>query len=656
MVQQVYTKIRFGDNLPLTLSSHTVGSSFVLYLHCYLNEGMKILVFGAGPLGSLMAVRLHEAGYDVLVLARGNRLTELEEHGIVIQEEGADDTEIADVKVVESLDADDNYDLVLVVMGEHQAVHILDMLARNEHIPTFLFMGNNVNGSTEMVRALGKERVMLGFPYTGGKREGHVMRVLPINEDNQYTIPIGEVDGTIRPRTREVAAILEDMRGYNVDIRTDMENWLKYHVALLMSGLVPALYAADTKMKRLGETRDLLVLAVRATKEALRGLRKAGYSPSPPIVRSFEYIPEPICVWATGWLMRKEYAKISVEGHARDGRDEMTYLFTELRGIIDQASTETDALDQLSSYYDSDSRPYPEGKRDISMKWGGLVAPVIGIGVLALVLRRLRSKSTPENVIERTSTDVYYEVSGPEDATAVVFTHGFALNRETWQEQFAPLSETYRVVSWDMPGCGNSAALSEPTQFDVASRNILAVLDEEGIDEVVLVGQSMGSLLNQYIAYHHPDRIRALVHVGGFPLHEGFAEPLLKLMRIHVWLLRRMPEQLLYDVFGRFVAHTSDGQKYAKHASARTGKENMVSLERELLKDIDDRIPEQPEHPQLIVVGEHEYVHLRKKAKAWHETLPNSEYTTVPDAGHIANHDNPTAFNEILFSFLETLD
>lgn len=329
---------------------------------------MKILVFGAGPLGSLKAARLHEAGYDVHLLARGQRLADLKEHGIVIQEEGADGREVAHVTVVESFEPDDDYDLVLVVMGEHQAVKILDTLAENEHVPTFLFMGNNVSGPDELVRALGEERVMLGFPYPGGKRDGHVMQVLPINEENRYTIPIGEVDGTIRPRTRQVAAVLEDMRGYDVEIWTDMENWLKYHAALLMSGLVPTLYAADTSMKRMGETRDLLVLAVRATKEALRGLRAAGYAPSPPIVRIFEYVPEPICVWTIGRLMRNEYAKISVEGHARDGREEMRYLFDGLRSIIDETDVKTDAIDQLAPYYDPDTSPYPEDKRELSMQ------------------------------------------------------------------------------------------------------------------------------------------------------------------------------------------------------------------------------------------------------------------------------------------------
>jgi pimeloyl-ACP methyl ester carboxylesterase/ketopantoate reductase len=617
---------------------------------------MRILVFGAGPLGSLKAARLHEAGHDVTLLARGQRLEDLKEHGIVLQEEGADRKEVAHVPVVESFKPDDDYDLVLVVMGEHQAVQALDTLAENEYVSTFLFMGNNVNGSDKIVRELGKERVMLGFPYPGGKRDGHVMRVLPINENNTYKIPIGEVDGVIRPRTRRVADVLGSMRGYEVDVRTDMENWLKYHVALLISGLVPSLYAADVEMKRLGETRDLLVLSVRATKEALQGLRTAGYSPSPRVVRGFEYIPEPICVWAIGWLMRTEYAKISIEGHTRAGREEMTYLFDGLLSIIERSGGNTEAMEQLATYFDPDTPPYPKGKRDIPMKWGGVVAPAIGVGALAVAFRRLRSKSTAAPSAKHEYGDVQHEVVGPEDATAVVFTHGFALDRETWREQVATLSESYRVLSWDLPGCGDSADLSDPARFDVASQNLLAVLDDEGIDQAVLVGQSMGSLLSQYIAYHHPDRVRALVHVGGFPLHEGFSDRTIKLMGLHVWALKRMPEQLLYDVFGRFVAQSSDARAYARRASARTGKENMVSLERGLLSDLGDGIPELTEHPQLVVVGEDEYFWLRKKAKEWDKKLLNSEYETVPDAGHLANHDNPAAFNEILSLFLESLD
>jgi len=48
---------------------------------------MKILVFGAGPLGSVFAARLHEAGHIVHLLARGRRLQDLRQQGVAEAEE-----------------------------------------------------------------------------------------------------------------------------------------------------------------------------------------------------------------------------------------------------------------------------------------------------------------------------------------------------------------------------------------------------------------------------------------------------------------------------------------------------------------------------------------------------------------------------------------
>ncbi|MEJ6951490.1 ketopantoate reductase family protein [Natronospora cellulosivora (SeqCode)] len=334
---------------------------------------MKILVFGAGSLGSLMAARLHEAGQDVSLLARGQRLEDLKKHGIVIREKGSEELEVAQVNIVEKFEPDDYYDLVMIVMRKNHADKILDDLAKNNKVPVFLFMGNNAEGPEEMIQVFGKERLMLGFPLPGGHRDGHLVEVLPVNEKKKYTIPLGEVDGKVRDRTRDIANTLSTMRGFKVQIRKDMINWLKYHVALLMSGFVPAIYAADINMKRLGETRDLIVLAVRATKEAIRGLRKSGIPTSPPVVRVIEYIPEPLLVGLIGWMMRKEFAKSSVEGHPRDARDEMTYLYDELMSIIDKKNVKTDAIDELSKYYDPNTPSYPEGKRELSLKWGGIL-------------------------------------------------------------------------------------------------------------------------------------------------------------------------------------------------------------------------------------------------------------------------------------------
>ncbi len=67
---------------------------------------MKILVFGAGVLGSVYAARLHEAGHDVRILARGRRLAEIRQHGIVLEELRSGQHLDAGVPAVESLDPD----------------------------------------------------------------------------------------------------------------------------------------------------------------------------------------------------------------------------------------------------------------------------------------------------------------------------------------------------------------------------------------------------------------------------------------------------------------------------------------------------------------------------------------------------------------------
>lgn len=312
---------------------------------------MKTLIFGAGPLGTLMAARLNEAGEDVTLLARGKRLEDLKEYGAIINIEGTEIEEVEKVKVVDSFKPDDYYDLVIIAMRKNHADLIISDLAKNKNVPTYLFMGNNAAGPEALINALGKDRVMLGFPYPGGHREDPKVVVLKIDEKKQYKIPVGEVDGEIRPRTEDVAELLRKMRGYKVEIRTDMVYWLKYHAAMLMSGFVPAIYASGIDMKKLGNDKELLYDAMKATKEAIKALELSGIPPSPKVIKVFKYIPNFLMVALIGWMMRKEFAKSSVEGHPRDARDEMEYIYKELMTNIDRNKVDIPSIDKLSKYY-----------------------------------------------------------------------------------------------------------------------------------------------------------------------------------------------------------------------------------------------------------------------------------------------------------------
>jgi 2-dehydropantoate 2-reductase len=336
---------------------------------------MRTLIYGAGPLGSLIAARLHAAGQDVSLLARRQRLADLRTHGVVL--EAADGRrEVQHVPVVEEYTQDDRYDLVVVVMRKNQALQILANLDDNPHADTILFLMNNPAGPSGLVRVLGADRVMSGFPTMGGYREGHVMHVVTLPF---MSLPIGEVDGRVTARTLRVAAVLNAMRDKRVKIRTDMDAWLVTHVSGLMALL--GVYAADLDPGRFARTRDAIVLGLRARQEAMRAQQACGIPISPRYFHALPWIPEPMALATVRAVATSSTMKTGLFGHAAAARDEIQHLLGEFRGRVAGSGVPTPALDALSAYVAHEEHPMPDGSRQLPLRWGGVLA--LG-GALAL--------------------------------------------------------------------------------------------------------------------------------------------------------------------------------------------------------------------------------------------------------------------------------
>ncbi|MEW5873053.1 MAG: 2-dehydropantoate 2-reductase N-terminal domain-containing protein [Chloroflexota bacterium] len=363
----------------------------------------KLLVYGAGPLGSLFAARLQAAGHEVTLLARGQRLEQLRQHGLVLINAENEEQTVTQVQLVERLDPQDAYDLVLVIMRKNKALEILPTLAANPHTPNVLFLMNNAAGPGELVAALGKERVLCGFPSSGGMREGYAMRYLGGSAERVIPIPFGEVDGAITGRTQWVAEILGSMPGYSAEIMTDMDAWLKTHAALLMPSLVPALYACDTDNLRMARTRDALVLAVRAIREGFGVLHALGIPLLPASMRRLERLPEPVLVKMLQALLVRPQSKVAIVGHALAAPDELQHLADEFIALARSNAIPTPAIDRLYPYFDPGTPRLPDGSAEIPLDWRG-IGPILMLagGVLSglclagylVFKRRQKNKAT----------------------------------------------------------------------------------------------------------------------------------------------------------------------------------------------------------------------------------------------------------------------
>ena len=236
---------------------------------------MKLLVYGAGVTGSLFSVRLYEAGHDVSLLARGERLAALRRHGVQLAEEDSPAVTRVPVPVVEHPAG--GYDLIAVFVRTHQVDAVLESLAGIEG--DVLFLLNWAAGAQPLGAVIGPERVLLGFPSAAGTMDGDVVRYRAANFlTRRVPMPIGEPDGRGTARLERIVRTLRTA-GINTKAEPRMDAWLKTHAAFAVP-LGQAVIAAGGPVALAEDpaaVRDML----RLMRQNLAAL------PTPPVPRGF---------------------------------------------------------------------------------------------------------------------------------------------------------------------------------------------------------------------------------------------------------------------------------------------------------------------------------------------------------------------------------
>lgn len=292
---------------------------------------MDILVYGAGVIGSVYAARLKAAGHNVSLLARGQRAVSLRTHGIQLEDALTGRRTTTRVSVVEQLAPADNYDVVLVTVRFYQLSSILPTLAANRQVPTLLFLLSNPAGMRQFEQ-LDPQRVVPGFPAVGGVREGDVVRYTTLR---QMPTMLGEADGRVTPRLRQLAALFKQA-GFTVDLSPDMQTWLKTH-AIMDVGILAAVLMAGRKSALLARSRRNVVMLVQAMREGLLALRALG-TPLTPFYLTllFLWLPSFLTVILLQSLLRTRLSTLGIDVHFGDDIDNIEELRQMAREIKEQ--------------------------------------------------------------------------------------------------------------------------------------------------------------------------------------------------------------------------------------------------------------------------------------------------------------------------------
>jgi len=291
---------------------------------------VNILVFGAGVIGTIYASKLRQAGNSVTVLARGARLDDIRRHGLTLESVPDRRRSECRVEVTEGLSPRDRYDLILVAVRRDQLDASMASLAANSTVPTMLFMLNNPLGTSRLVEALGKGRVVLGFPGVGGSKEGPVVHYATIS---QQPTTIGEVDGRRTPRLEELVDVL---RASQLPTRVErhMDAWLKAH-AFFVTAVCGAIYQAGGDCRRLSLDNAALALLVAAVSEGFAAVRATGLPVTPfPLKVLFTWMPRSFAVGYWRRFFATGTADYIFGAHARAAAGEMLEVARDCRTLV----------------------------------------------------------------------------------------------------------------------------------------------------------------------------------------------------------------------------------------------------------------------------------------------------------------------------------
>jgi 2-dehydropantoate 2-reductase len=248
---------------------------------------MRLLVYGAGVLGSQFSARLYEAGQDVSLLARGERLAALRQHGVQLAEQDSTVVRQVPVPVVEHPAGP--YDLIAVLVRTHQVDAVLESLAGLEG--DVLFLLNWAAGAQPLGTVIGHERVLLGFPTAAGTMDGDVVRYRATTfMTRRVAMPIGEPDGRTTPRLERIVRTFR-AAGINAKAEPRMDAWLKTHAAFAVP-LGQSVNAAGGPAA-LADDPEAVRGMIRLMRQNLSAL------PTPPVPRGFtalRTVPEGLLV------------------------------------------------------------------------------------------------------------------------------------------------------------------------------------------------------------------------------------------------------------------------------------------------------------------------------------------------------------------------
>ena len=241
--------------------------------------------------------------------------------------------------------------------------------------------------------------------------------------------------------------------------------------------------------------------------------------------------------------------------------------------------------------------------------------------------------------------------------TAVVMLHGIGGCAEVWRPQIEAFGEKYRALAWDLPGYGATPPLDE-TSFAAVADALDMLLDRAGIDTCHLIGHSLGGMVAQEMVARHPGRLLSLTLSATSPAFgnpDGDFQRKFVAARLNPLEAGQDMAAVARDVVPTLVGPDADtsGIDLAVSCMSRVPESTYRAMVAALVTfDRRDTLAAIAV-PALVLAGSLDRQASAKMMERMAAKIPGAHYVCLDNVGHLANLENPDAFNRAVTGFLE---
>ena len=255
-----------------------------------------------------------------------------------------------------------------------------------------------------------------------------------------------------------------------------------------------------------------------------------------------------------------------------------------------------------------------------------------------------------------TSSGTYYLFNKKDQKIPMVFVHGVGLTHEIWHPQLNFFKE-YTTLTYDILGHGKSALNKEIITFNDFSNQIIELIDELKIDQIHLIGFSIGSLIARNFATRFSERLKSLTLLGSIYKRSDEQQKIVnqrfEQARSELKLSRQALKRWFTD---KYLENNPDIYEKISSILSSNNMANFLKVYELFVKHKNDENFSKIKVSTLIMTGEFDIGSTVEMSRELNKIINNSQLSIIKNGKHLCSIECADEVNLKIKNFIDTND